>query len=52
MAGITIFDTLAEAVRMGFTIYDRTPDGFIVQRRTERGYALALVVPRKPVAPQ
>lgn len=46
MPGITIFNTLGEAVRMGFRIYDRTPEGFIVQRQTENGLALALVVPR------
>ncbi len=48
MAGIMVFDTLAEAVRLGFRIYDRTPDGYIVQRQTESGRALALVVERKP----
>lgn len=29
MAGIMVFDTLAEAVRLGFRIYDRTPDGYL-----------------------
>lgn len=48
MAGIMVFDTLAEAVRRGFRIYDRTPDGYVVQRQTESGLALALVVERKP----
>lgn len=48
MAGIMVFDTLAEAVRLGFHIYDRMPDGYIVQRQTESGRALALVVERKP----
>jgi hypothetical protein len=48
MAGIMVFDTLAEAVRLGFRIYDRMPGGYIVQRRTESGLALALVVERKP----
>lgn len=48
MAGIMVFDTLAEAVRLGFRIYDRMPDGYIVQRQTESGRALALVVERKP----
>lgn len=48
MAGIMVFDTLAEAVRRGFRIYDRMPDGYIVQRRSEAGLALALVVLRKP----
>lgn len=48
MAGIMVFDTLAEAVRLGFRVYDRMPDGYIVQRQTESGLALALVVERKP----
>ena len=47
MAGIMVFETLAEAVRLGFRIYDRMPDGYVVQRRTESGLALALVVERK-----
>lgn len=44
MAGITIFHSLAEAVRHGFQIYDRTADGYIMRIRTENGWALALVV--------
>jgi hypothetical protein len=47
MAGIMVFDSLAEAVRLGFRIYDRLPDGYIVQRRSEGGLALALVRERK-----
>jgi hypothetical protein len=47
MAGIMVFETLAEAVRLGFRIYDRMPDGYVVQRQTESGLALALVVERK-----
>ncbi len=48
MAGIVVFKTLAEAVRMGFQIYDRMPNGYVVQRQTESGFAFALVVERKP----
>jgi hypothetical protein len=48
MAGITVFDTLAEAVRSGFRIYDRMPEGYVVRRHTEAGFALALVIERKP----
>jgi hypothetical protein len=44
--GIIVFHTLAEAVRMGFRIYDRVPDGYLVQRETEGGRALAIVVER------
>ena len=52
MAGILIFDTLAEAMRNGFGIYDRTQDGYLVRRQTERGYALALVIARTARAPR
>jgi hypothetical protein len=31
---------------MGFRIYDRMPDGYLVQRETERGRALAMVIER------
>ncbi|MBV8490667.1 MAG: hypothetical protein JO199_09070 [Candidatus Eremiobacteraeota bacterium] len=37
------FNSLSEAVRLGFKIYDRTNDGYIVRARTERGWALAIV---------
>ena len=43
MAGLMVFDTLSEAVRAGFKIYDRTRDAYIVRGRTERGWVLALV---------
>jgi hypothetical protein len=42
--GIVVFHSLAEAVRMGFQIYDRIPEGYLVQRETERGRALAIVI--------
>jgi len=29
MAGIMVFDTLAEAVRLGFRIYGGMPDGYL-----------------------
>ena len=43
MHGIVTFPTLADALRAGFTIYDRTAEGYLVRTRTARGWALALV---------
>ncbi len=42
MQGILIFDTLAEAVASGFEVFDRTQDGYLVRKRTDRGWAIAL----------
>jgi hypothetical protein len=42
MQGILIFNTLAEAVASGFEVFDRTPEGYLVRKRTERGWAIAL----------
>ncbi|MEO6835581.1 MAG: hypothetical protein ABI231_06710 [Candidatus Tumulicola sp.] len=44
MAGLTIFRNLADAVRMGYEVYDRTAEGYLVRTRTARGWALALVI--------
>lgn len=38
-----VFPSVAEALRAGYEIYDRTPDGYVVRTRTESGYALAVV---------
>ncbi len=43
MAGLTIFNSLAEALRAGFEIYDRTAEGYLVRTRTDAGWAMALV---------
>jgi hypothetical protein len=43
MAGLTIFTSLAEALRAGFEIYDRTAEGYLVRTRTDAGWAMALV---------
>ena len=42
MQGILIFNTLAEAVASGFEVFDRTRDGYLVRKRTQRGWAIAL----------
>lgn len=43
MYGIITFPTLAEALRAGFQIYDRTAEGYRVRIRTPGGWALAFV---------
>lgn len=48
MAGLVVFHSLAEAIRGGFQIYDRTAGGFLVRAKTPRGWALALVEVRAP----
>ena len=43
MAGLMVFQSLADALRAGFLIYDRTADGYLVRTRTASGWAMALV---------
>jgi hypothetical protein len=43
MSGLMVFDSLADALRAGFQIYDRTQDGYLVRTRTAQGWAMALV---------
>jgi hypothetical protein len=43
MAGLTVFTSLAEALRAGFQIYDRTAEGYLVRTLTAKGWAMALV---------
>jgi hypothetical protein len=38
-----VFKSVADAIRAGFEVYDRTPDGYLVRIRTGRGWAMALV---------
>ncbi len=43
MAGLLVFRSLADALRAGFQIYDRTHDGYLVRTRTASGWAMAVV---------
>jgi hypothetical protein len=43
MVGIMVFESVSAALRAGFQIYDRTPDGYLVRKRTVNGWAMALV---------
>jgi hypothetical protein len=41
--GLMVFRTLADALRAGFQVYDRTPNGYLVRTRAAGGWALAVV---------
>ena len=43
MAGLMVFKSLADALRAGYQVYDRTADGYLVRTRTSAGWAIALV---------
>ena len=43
MAGIIVFESLAQAIRAGFELYEQTATGYVVRMRTAAGWALALV---------
>jgi hypothetical protein len=43
MQGILTFSSLEEAVRAGFSVYDRTSSGYIVRAQRRDGFALAIV---------
>jgi len=47
MAGILVFNSLAEALRAGFEPYDKTERGYLVRMRTAAGWALAIVAPER-----
>jgi hypothetical protein len=41
MRGLLVFNSLAEALRAGFHLYERTDRGYLVRARTAGGWALA-----------
>ena len=43
MAGVMVFKTLADALRAGYHVYDRTEHGYLVRTRTSAGWAMAIV---------
>jgi hypothetical protein len=46
MPGIMVFKTLADALRAGYQVYDRTDHGYLVRTRTAAGWAMAIVTCR------
>jgi len=45
MTGLMVFKSLADALRYGFQVYDRTENGYLVRIKTAAGWALAVVEP-------
>jgi hypothetical protein len=43
--GILVFHSVAEAVRAGYQIIDRTADGYLVRARVDGHWVLAMVKP-------
>jgi hypothetical protein len=46
MQGLVVFKSLADALRAGYQIYDRTETGYLVRTKTAAGWAIALVTCR------
>lgn len=44
MAGMVVFKSVADALRAGYQVYDRTDSGYLVRTRTEAGWAMAIVI--------
>jgi lipid-binding SYLF domain-containing protein len=42
--GIVVFGSVREALDAGYHIYGRTDEGYLARLRTERGWALAVIV--------
>jgi hypothetical protein len=43
---MTVFHSLNDAIRAGFQVEDRAPNGYVVRIRTHHGWARAIVVVR------
>jgi hypothetical protein len=43
MAGLLVFRRLADALHEGYAVYDRTQDGYLVRKRVNDLWALAIV---------
>ncbi|HXP93611.1 MAG TPA: hypothetical protein VN905_09090 [Candidatus Binatia bacterium] len=43
MHGLVVFKSLADALRAGYQIYDRTENGYLVRMKTAAGWAMAIV---------
>lgn len=42
-----VFESLTEALRQGYQVYTRVPEGYLVRTRVRDRWALALVVVRQ-----
>jgi hypothetical protein len=41
--GMLVFHTIGEALKAGFQIYDRTPNGYIARARVDGSWQMALI---------
>lgn len=48
MTGIKVFATLDEALKAGFVMFDRIPEGYLVRKDQGNNYALAIVKLKEP----
>jgi len=44
MTGVVVFNSLRDALSAGYQIYGKTEDGYLARMRTDRGWALALIL--------
>jgi hypothetical protein len=44
MQGIQVFKTLADAIKAGFHVYDKTEHGYLVRTHTSQGWAFAIAL--------
>lgn len=51
MTGIKVFETLEEAQKAGFAVFDRIPDGYLVRKDLGQSFALAIVKLKAPKEP-
>lgn len=42
--GLLTFSSLSEALKAGYQLFDKTPDGYLVRIKQNAGWAMALVV--------
>lgn len=43
MPGLEVFRALSDALKQGFDVYDRIPNGYLVRKSTPSGFQLAIV---------
>jgi len=48
VTGIKVFATLEEALKAGFVLFDRIPDGYLVRKDQGNNFALAIVKLKAP----
>ena len=42
--GLMVFKTVADAIRAGYEIYDKTDFGYLCRTRTSNGWAMAMII--------